>query len=63
MRQVPTGWKMVVPILPAASNSSFALQGWARQVFHGLERGQGRGLDDAPGQADGIGSHAQVFRG
>ncbi|MNP43167.1 hypothetical protein D3C76_1369690 [compost metagenome] len=37
------------------------LQGWAWQVFLGVERCKGRGLHDAPGEADGIGSHAQVL--
>ncbi|MNO49187.1 hypothetical protein D3C76_395330 [compost metagenome] len=39
-----------------------ALQRWARQIFLGLESGEGRGLDDAPGKANGIGSNPQVLR-
>jgi hypothetical protein len=39
----------------------FALQAVAGQVFHRFERCRA-GRDDAPGQADGIGGDAQVFR-
>ncbi|MCY1306547.1 hypothetical protein D9M70_564120 [compost metagenome] len=39
----------------------FGLQGWARQVFLWVERSEGRGLDDTPGKANGIGGDAQVL--
>src|SRR5690606_39758230 len=40
----------------------FGVQGRAGQVLARLEGGQGRGLDDAPGDTDGLGGHAQVVR-
>ena len=39
----------------------FSLQGFAGQVFHRFELAQGRSGDDAPGQANSVGGHAQVF--
>ena len=62
MRQVPTGWKIVVPIFAAASlQFFFTLQAGARQVLDRFEPLQGRGADDASGQANRIRRHAQVF--